>query len=418
MCRIEGGGKCLWESWLLWGVIIGVHLGLFLMFCRKPLFVDESGHSSVILRFAEGDFGYQPIMTTLPGYHALVGLLLRVTGLHSLPAIRFIDLIGALIGVVFFYRIVSIVWPQERQLRTAQFAFFPVLFPYFFLVYTDIWCLVFILIATELTLKGRVFFSALALAVAVMIRQPAIFWAGFLWLLTLKNGSLSLCTVRDLWRETRRTWVFLMLFVLFGLFVLWNGGVAMESRSDQSVTFNTTNVWFFLFVFCLLFPLQTLDGAKACLKTGSRIRMWSLTGVTALCLLFALNYKLESIYSRVGVIVKIDQGIHYEMFVLHNNALILVANTPWIRLLAVGAIPLGLAGLLQIQKRFWWLIPIALLSVVVLPYIDPRYYIVPLSLFLAFRKPEARPAEWIMTGYYLVFAIAIDLGAFQMWYSP
>lgn len=398
---------------LFLGLVLGSLLVLFVIFHNGPEFVDEWGHGEQILKLAHGDFSRAPSMTTLCGYHAVSALLVKITGAQSLVALRFFSLLGGFAAVLFFYQIVTLLWPQERFWRTVQFAYFPLLFPYFFLVYTDLLCLAFVLLAVLFALRERVVASAMAVAVAVLTRQPAIFWAAIIWLWFLAPSAQTNFGWKSIYPALKRTWPFLILIACFALFVAWNHGVALGAQSVQKVTLNLTNVWFFLFTVCLLFAPDCLSGVyvvwQHC-RHEKRLMLAALLILLTSWVLFGLTYELSNIFNKINL-----------DYLLHNMVLYEVATQPWARLMALAVIPFGLAGWLYTplsQERFRWLLPLGLASVVVLPYVEPRYYIVPLSLFLAFRRPSSRVVEAGLTVFYVAFSLWINAAAFGMRFFP
>src|SRR3546814_11420877 len=70
--------------------------------------------------------------------------------------------------------------------RSAALLFFlPFLFPYYFLVYTDVLSWLLVLCALLATLERRHVLAALALALSIGVRQNNVVWAGFMPLLAL-----------------------------------------------------------------------------------------------------------------------------------------------------------------------------------------------------------------------------------------
>src|SRR3546814_19695070 len=99
---------------------------------------DESVHVPQIQGFLQGRFEAHPLLTTIPGYHLAVAALLKVASIESVAAMR---AVGAGIGVAC----ALVFWLIRRRLgdphasRSAALLFFlPFLFPYYFLVYTDV----------------------------------------------------------------------------------------------------------------------------------------------------------------------------------------------------------------------------------------------------------------------------------------
>lgn len=400
---------------LFFGLLLASLLALFWIFREGPRFVDEWGHGEQILRLAHGDFTRVSYLTTFPGYHALMAVPVTLTGAESLVALRFFSFLGGAAALSFFFQIMTMLCARERYWRTVQLAWFPLLFPYWFLVYTDLWGLAAVLLAVWLALRKKTGTCALAAALAVLIRQPNIFWAGLLWLALMKPycDFAAKDRGRRFCQGLGRTWPFLMLFAAFLIFMGWNGGVALGDRSVQQVTLNLTNVWFFLFTVCLLFLPDCVRGLRLAgqrWRSERGFRLWTVGILGVSWGLFGLTYELSSLYNKINL-----------DYVLHNSVLYAVATQPWARVMALGVIPLGLAGWFLtpfLQERWRWLLPLGLLSVAVLPYVEPRYYIVPFALFLAFRQPLPRRVEIGLTLFYGALSLWIDIAAFRMWFFP
>src|SRR3546814_874244 len=125
---------------------------------------DESVHVPQILWFLQGRFEAHPLLTTIPGYHLAVAALLKVASIESVAAMR---AVGAGIGVAC----ALVFWLIRRRLgdphasRSAALLFFlPFLFPYYFLVYTDVLSPLLVLCALLATLERRHVLAALAVA--------------------------------------------------------------------------------------------------------------------------------------------------------------------------------------------------------------------------------------------------------------
>lgn len=404
----DAGSSRPWWQKALPGLAIAVAmLALFAFFCDYPRFVDEWGHGEQILRFTRGDWQLVDNMTTTPGYHALMALPVKALGATSLPAMRLLSLLGGLAGVFFFYRIVAQLWPQERWRRTVQLAALPVCFPYWFLLYTDLWSLTFVLLAVWLALREKIGASAVAMAVAVTIRQPAIFWALLVGLaVASRNGWNARGTVA-------RGWPYLLVGAGFVGFVVWNGGIAVHGRELQQPTFNLTNVWFFLFLVAVLFLPQGVASVGELWTRCRTDRQWrwgTIVAAGGLWLAFGWTFGLIHIFNRINL-----------DYLLHNMALYAAATQPAARVVALFAVLLGAVSWLLTPLRpeeFSGLRWLGLLSVVVLPYVDPRYYIIPFALFLALRPAAPRWVEVTQTVFYVALALWIDVASFRMWWFP
>jgi len=92
---------------------------------------------------------------------------------------------------------------QNRVLWRAQVGnilqYYAALFPFFFLVYTDVWPLA-AMLATQLgALRRRYVLAAVAGLAATLLRQDMIVWVGMAWLLVLLGDSDFLAWRRE-WR--------------------------------------------------------------------------------------------------------------------------------------------------------------------------------------------------------------------------
>jgi hypothetical protein len=75
------------------------------------------------------------------------------------------------------------------------------------------------------------------------------------------------------------------------------------------------------------------------------------------------------------------------------------------KILTFVPVVIALVGLLRtplFSKWLWLFYPITFASIVVLPLIEQRYYLVPVVLFLAFRHPTTSCWEVLQTGFYIV----------------
>jgi hypothetical protein len=64
------------------GMLIALLFGSTLVFVLSfpELYADEVVHYDQIRRFARGDLSYNAALTTLPGYHILLGFVGGITG--------------------------------------------------------------------------------------------------------------------------------------------------------------------------------------------------------------------------------------------------------------------------------------------------------------------------------------------------
>ena len=101
-------------------------------------------------------------MNVIPGYHAAVALVMWATGRTGLFSARLVSTLISALAVLVFY---LLAWTVERRsalVRTLQFAFFPIFFPFFSLVYMDILALLLALLGFLLVLRRHYSLAGLA----------------------------------------------------------------------------------------------------------------------------------------------------------------------------------------------------------------------------------------------------------------
>lgn len=387
---------------IIFWLVIGISLdAAFLMVKDAPLVADEGYHLPQISGFLSGNFETSPHLTVLPVYHAMMAGILKLIGAESVAEARLITFLGSAVSIWFFYLIVRRLWPDQRYLRTAQFVFLPILFPMHFLIYTDTWALAFVLIALERALANRPWQSAAAVAVAVLMRQPNLVWAGMIWvLLVWQPGPL-----RVTWHFLKQSWLqttlpFALIFAAFCGFFVFNRGIAVGDKHQHEIGLNPANLWFFGLCFFIFF-------LPTCLETFARYwnhlrghPVFTTLGLGAWLGTYLATYHASHQYNQASL-----------WFYLRNRVLHWTTQTNLLKFLAFIPAFLGLAGFILgpvKERRFRVLIPVSLASIVVMPLIEQRYYLVPFAILLAFRGLEQRKLEWLNTGFYVCFAFGLQ----------
>ncbi|HKR07494.1 MAG TPA: hypothetical protein VJY62_22860, partial [Bacteroidia bacterium] len=113
-------------------------IALFL-FWNSPLKVDEQDHYPQTVSYVNGDYAKPYVISTLTTYHALLAVISKIAGgITSIKFFRAINLVFALTAIFIFGSICAAMKRKTPVITMLQFAFFPIIFPYFFLIYTDI----------------------------------------------------------------------------------------------------------------------------------------------------------------------------------------------------------------------------------------------------------------------------------------
>lgn len=366
----------------LLGLVLGLLIGGFLYLSASPRpYGDEVFHAKQIELFLQGESVRLEQLTVLPIYHLVISTTAQAVGATDLPSWRLLSFLGSLLLLPAFYLLCRRTCPAEAVRRTALLACLPLLYPFFFLLYLDAWALLFILFAIERALANRAATSAGSALLAIVLRQPSVCWLPLAWLLQALGNSGTLWPKDGFLPALRRTLPYGIVALLFLVFIWWNGGVAVGDQTAHPVSFHLGNLYFMLLVFFLVWLPWHLLRLPAIWRMIQQHRLLTVFGLLGGLALFWTTFSNPHPYNQA------DYG-----FYLRNQLLALLTHEPIWRAAAFGAIAWSVLSLLATplaQKRFYWLYPLAAVSVLVLPLIEQRYYLVPLVLWLAFRHGGA-----------------------------
>jgi alpha-1,2-glucosyltransferase len=353
--------------------------------------VDEWAHYYQIQEFLRGH--YTPIegLTTIPGYHAVAAAALRLLHGDSLGLARAVTMGFAVLAVPAFAGIRRAVAPDEDPtLPTLQFLLFPLLFPFCFLVYTDLPSLALVLWSLRHALAGRHRTAGLLGFASLLVRQNNIVWIGFIALLQAQDIRARNPT----WAARRRAFPVLLPYALnavaFAGYWLWNGSISMSRVATDmhpDLTLHAGNLFFMLFLAgVFLAPLMAIWLPRYLRST--RNNAW----LTLVPLLFGVLYASAFVVDHVANLFGMD-------YYLRNFILVFVSGhrAAWV---GFGAIAVTAAcALTQVRwqrRAYVLLLPVAVAFVSFLWLIEQRYYLIPFALLLALRTTEDRRAEWLM----------------------
>lgn len=284
---------------------------------------------------------------------------------------------------------------KHPLIKTIQSAFLPISFLYFPLVYTDIFSLALVLLALYFVLNNRYKWSAIFSLASILVRQNNIIWVALIWVyayLSIYGFSFSLKNIKV---HLRRTIGHMIVFIIFAIFVLVNGSVALGDKNNHQVGFYLGNSYFFLAtVGVLFFPILLAHIRKIDL---SKIKSFLLYGVGVGIVI-------------AGSFVFIQPEIHHG-----NNKLSMLRNIflqagyhkyMWVY---VGAIFVGYITLflMNFKKKRMIFLPFIFMSLVPSFLVEQRYYIIPLFLLLLFREESGKKAELALTSYFIILSLAL-----------
>lgn len=293
--------------------LLALSLGIFIQFnAKQPKpYMDEIFHIPQAQKYCHYKFrDWDPKITTLPGMYfvSIVGLrvlsFLRGQTLHALCSTAFLRFtnIPFLLGNLCLLRQLLLRLHRPVDVKKAQrhkeeatkwfneefvtkcsatalvLIVFPVLYFFTFLYYTDSSSVFFVLLMYYLGLCGNHMSAALAGFVSVAIRQTNVIWvvftAGVAALRTLEpivdqsnsSNSLALLTdfkmfcggfIKHFSKLLKRLWAYGAVVLVFGLFILWNGGIAVGDRTQHKACLNFPQL-FYLLLFTLSFSCPLL----------------------------------------------------------------------------------------------------------------------------------------------------------------
>jgi len=389
---------------LAWAGFAFLYLAMaYLAAGAKPI-VDEVAHYVHINRFDHGDFRIAwDILTVLPGYHALSAAVLWATDQRMLAAARLLNAVYGLLAIGAFHWMRKVSVGKADAAATLQFALLPILFPYDFMVYTDVLSLAFVLAAGAATLARRDIISGVLMIGALCIRQTNVIWLPLYAWLALSRDETFVSSLR---LALARTWPYALGVGLFLIYWIWNGSVSLskeQTTMHPDFSFHIGNLYFTLFLCALLFPLQVLDGLKPFVR-NVRARPWLLSVPIVAFGVFWLGFRVDHPFNQAD-----------EPWTVHNHLLQWVVSAGWSKaafgLIAVAA-GCGLSGSRLHPRSAWMLYPLTFVALASSWMIEHRYALVPITFWLVFRERQNEKIETATTALWAVLAVCACLGTF------
>ena len=361
--------------------------------------VDEPSHHAQIERYVAGN--YVTTTTAAGGFEATAAVFARLTGRSAKEDIRLFVLLISGATIVLFRSLVRSFEPQASTMRTLQFVFFPLLFPFWFLIYTDVYALMLLLLAILALTRHRFHLSGILMILSVMVRQTYIVWLALLGLWTVIVNFAE-----PLRQIVKRGTSFSIGAGLFLLFVIANGGVAVGARDTHpNFVFRTENLLFMLICFFLMF----LPLILSTLPRIARLQRALLVGVPlSSVVLFFGTFRVDHPNNT--------QGQHY---FLRNALLEVMTSSTVAGVVASVAIALAVLSLCVIRLRqpvHYLIYPFAALSVMPSWLIAPRYYLPAFALFMLFRESAPPRVERAVVATNVVMALYLFVGIVEGWF--
>jgi len=364
---------------------------------------DEDYHYPQIKAFAEGRFDISRDLAMLPGYHAIIAALAWAGGALSLPAVRAVSAGLCALAPVLFFLCARALGKHNRFSLSLAFLLSPLIFPFFFFVYTDIPSLLFLLGVLLLTLQRRYQLAGLVAVLSLLLRQTNVIWIFLFALVALEQEDvwvrLAQRDFRPVLQALARLWLFVFAGLAFLAFVYWHGGIALGGAGaakgegvhmHQVARLYPTQVYLLLFTLFLLFvPLHIRNLPRIMRMFRRRPIPCLLVGAVSLALYLGTFWA--------------DHRWNVDVFHLRNQFLQWLREHLWFRVAAFIPMAWALCSLCvtPLQRRsFYWLYPVTVAALLPASLIEPRYFIVPVSLFMLANKRESAPLDrWTIAVY-------------------
>jgi alpha-1,2-glucosyltransferase len=373
-----------WYILIFTSIFVVLFTALFLI-RNTPLKVDERDHYPQIISYVNGDFSKPYVISTLTTYHALVAAISKITGIASISFFRTINLFFALIAIIIFGFTCFQLNNKTSILNILQFSFFPLIFPYFFLIYTDVLSLLMVLCAFLFFTRKKYQWCGIFSIFACLVRQDNIVWLSFFLVMSYIDRFGFKLKIKDASNHLIKYWSFSAGIVLFILFVIINKGIAIGDKSmHPAFSFHSGNIYFLLFIFFILFIPLHLANYKKIIALFKRHKL-IIAGITFFYFLFLFSFSN-------------DHPFNYQWgnYFLRNKLLIffnasVINKTVFFILITYSILSLCVTEFKH--KKFYLLYVFTFLFLIPSWLIEQRYYFIPLSLFLLFKKEEKKSVE-------------------------
>lgn len=394
--------------WRLAGPLLLVML--FACFIRLAVWqsqaiADEGVHVPQIASFMSGSWDMNPYLAMIPGYHFVMAVLMHASGLSSMGAMRGLSALFGLSAALVFYFIRRKLGDDDALASAALFFVCPLFFPYYFLVYTDIFSLTFVLLAVLSAISGRHLLAACIMTLALVARQNNVIWAAFLaayaaWPALAKQDEAP-------WARLKGGIVSALPYVLpalaFVAYWRWNGTIVFSAKisgGHPDLTLHGGNVWLALFLFLVLFPREAWKGLQS-FGEAVRARPWLLVVPVVLCVWVRMRGS--------G-----DNHAYYDYFI--RNAFIAFVAHGWARVCFCILVALAACSIVFTRfrdPRGALVYPFSIVCLASSVLIENRYAIIPFALWMAFR--EENSPRWMIL-VWVALSSLLAYGVLTMWF--
>lgn len=393
------------KFWVLYiACIIMTTIGTLLIF-NTPWLSDEYHHKQQINYFQAGNFVVAPSLTVIPGYHIIMFTFITILNVQpeDIGAMR---MIGAILLTLLT---IPIIYGITKNIKkTLQIYLFPTFFSFYFILYTDMMSLAFVLLAWYLFIKDKPTLSGIAALIAITIRQNNLVWLGMMMIIPLiqlypiiqrqwkpYNKQKINETMNNLVKYyIKKYWMYIIDCILFLAFVIYNGGIIIYDRAYHPLAPHVTNIWFALFTMFFLFLPLILYKAKEIIEY---VKKPEGAGIAILLTLIIIgtysNTHWYNLLTNVGFVKNtILQWGDLNYLTKFLYAIPCVITALWL-------------CITKIKNKMAYTILFFSVFVLIDWMVDMRYFMIPVAFFLIYREEQNQKEENI----YFIYMVMISL---------
>jgi alpha-1,2-glucosyltransferase len=367
--------------WLAGAIVVGQSLFTASSMLHVRRYSDEGYHAEQVERYCKGQTDLREGITMLPGYHIITAAIANWRDDCSLERMRKQNVIWGVCATLFALLILRSLGAHSPATRTLSFHFLPVLFPYHFLVYTDVFAVVLTLLALYLAIQRYWAVAGFVAAVSIAVRQTNALVLVLLVMLALFETARTSSYWNWLKLFLAKSWTSLLGLIGFAIFVYRNGGVAVGDRDSHQLGLHIGNVVFVLLLLALVALPVNLE------------RIWRERDRLVRV---GFGLSLAALYFAYMYLFKVDHAYNQQHKFLRNVLVMWASSNMLTKTLFFAPIAVGFAALWTtplVRRSYWIWVPVFLLGLLPESLIEQRYAIVPLSLWMLMRRDGTPFAE-------------------------
>lgn len=365
---------------------------------KTSYLIDELAHFQSTIEIGSDQINSQTYgrNAQIPSYYYFMSLFVRLVPTISLTGFRLIQTFFSFLTIVIFYKIAALIDEKSAHIKTYQFLFFPFISIFYVLFYNDIFSLMVLLLSFYFLEKKRFVLSWIFALLSVLLRQNNIIWILFICCYHAYDYLSIPLTRKKVWQYVKECSGYGLSFIAIVLFMVVNGSPAMADPNANTFSLHVENPFFYLFTLSVLFLPVIVANVKSYFKFSKK----NLLVFIICCALFPLFWYL----------FKADNWFNTQVFDFHlRNKIIrfVVSGTLYraVFFMIICIAPFFLSTQKLAEKKHLLIYPFTLLFLTLSWLIEPRYYIIPITFFLLFRKNKKLLPEIILFCYFLVFSL-------------